>query len=153
MLFAKKVLNACKDGGITQATFLRLSYYQPKNQESLEDFLEKGLQFILELKIALSASQIEITDLIVQQNQNTQIANGQFNDESLFNLALATYSSIQEPYFKVEVVSNDGMVQYDSAADNAFSAFDFQLDYFESDDDEMEFSSALKYLKEVGSEQ
>ncbi|MGX2945744.1 hypothetical protein [Enterococcus alishanensis] len=152
MLFAKKVMKVCDINKLTQATFLRLSYYQAENQDSSELILEKGLQFIFEIKKALSANSFEVKDLVLQRNQSTQIINGQFSDDSLFNIALATYSSVQEPYFKVEVVAKDNMVQYDSSADSAFSGFDYQADYFVSDHDDIAVSEILKKFQLIGGE-
>ncbi|WP_159722987.1 hypothetical protein [Enterococcus sp. CSURQ0835] len=129
MIFAKKVIDGCEKIDLTTPTFLRMTFFQKTSNQDLKRLAEQALRFVLVIKQALSAEIITIQKINCLKNQQTIVFSGRFSDQTLFNIALALYPVQQEPLFKVEVVAKNGMVQYDTAADNAFTSLNYQLDY------------------------
>lgn len=142
MIFAKKILGGCKKNAIGNSRFIRVTYY--RNAKSEKNFLEQGLQFIMELKQGLANKDIGLKRVISQRKQDSMLIAGQFEDQVFFNLALADYGGSQEPLFRVEIVGENGMVQYDSSADNAFTVANHQLDYFSVDGSEPDATALLE---------
>lgn len=129
MLFAKKVITGCEKINLTTPTFLRMTVFQKEMNQELARLAEQALQFVLVVKQALTKETITIQKMNCLKNQQTIVFSGRFSDQTLFNLALALYPVDQEPLFKVEVVAKNGMVQYDTSAENAFTSLDYPLDY------------------------
>lgn len=143
MRFAKKVSHICQENEVGIPTFIRLSCYQ-NDQGALSNLLTEALQFVLEAKQSLTNEEISVAKMICKKNQQTILITGKFSDQSLFNIAIATFSSKQEPFFKVEVVGKTGMLQYDTSGDSAFAGLDYSLDFFGKEGTELDVSELLK---------
>lgn len=143
MQFAKKVSHICQENEVGTPTFIRLSCYQ-SSTEGLSNRLIEALQFVLELKQSLTHETITVAKMICKKNQQTILITGKFSDYTLFNIAVAEFSSQQEPFFKAEVVSKTGMLQYDTSADSAFAGFDYELDFFGKEGTEADVAELLR---------
>lgn len=146
MQFAKKVITGCKKINLNTPTFLRLTSFQKTEDQELPQLVEKALQFILVIKQELTDGKVVIQKANCQKNQQTMLISGRFSDHTLFNLAVALYPASQEPLFKVEVVAKNGMLQYDTSGDNAFTSYDYQLDYLELEAEKVNVSAFLNEL-------
>ncbi|OJG70643.1 hypothetical protein RV11_GL001043 [Enterococcus phoeniculicola] len=119
MRFSEELMAACQKGQIGEPQFIRLSYYTNK-EELFDDMLEQVIHLLLVVKKA------ELQILSMKINQMARLLIGKFRDDSLLNCSIAQIDQAASPLLKVEIVGTQGMIQYDTSADNAFSG-DYQL--------------------------
>lgn len=109
-----KLAAACKEGGVGEPTFVRISYYYSQ-KKSLKRVRNQVIHLLWTLKAR------EIKELYWKKQGTAVLIMGKFMDEGLFNISLAQMTQQLPPLLKVEVVGRGGMLQYDTSADNAFS--------------------------------
>ncbi|MBO1304737.1 hypothetical protein JZO70_01080 [Enterococcus sp. 669A] len=145
MQFKKKLIEACKKSSIDKVNFLRLSCYQLAGEDDIERIAQQGLQFLLDIKRATDP-QVTIQRIIPQRNAQAVLIAGCFSDGSLFNLSLALLDSKQEALFRVEVVGDLGMVQYDSSSDSAFTIYGYPFNFFSTEEIDEQIKALFKQL-------
>lgn len=97
-------------------TFLRISFYDYRFKEVEQTkIIHEILRMVFRLKNE------EPSSYSVLKNEDSLLVTLNLQDECLVNLAFASWDEPQVPVFKIELVGKNGMIQYDSQADNAFS--------------------------------
>lgn len=106
---------------IGDLSFIRMSFYDNRfaNEEK-----ENAIKSIIQLVLALK--QEKPTSYTILKNDTSLLVTFDFNQQCFVNLAFASWHDMVTPVLKMEVVGKNGMIQFDTQADNAYAGTYFQ---------------------------
>ncbi|MHC5269850.1 hypothetical protein ACYSNO_11850 [Enterococcus sp. LJL98] len=109
----EQILEAKKIGEIS---FIRSSFYDHRFAGE-----EKEASITAMIQMVLSLKKEKPTNFTILKNETSLLVTFDFNHECLVNLAFATWEEVTTPVLKIEVVGKNGMIQFDTQADNAYA--------------------------------
>lgn len=109
----EQILEAKKMGEIS---FIRCSFYDSRFAgEEKEASMTAIIQMVLALK------KEKPTNYTILKNETSLLVTFDFNQKCFVNLAFASWEDVTTPVLKIEVVGKNGMIQFDTQADNAYA--------------------------------
>lgn len=106
---------------IGEISFIRSSFYDSRFAgEEKEASITTMIQMVLALK------KEKPTNYTILKNETSLLITFDFNHKCLVNLAFATWEEVTTPVLKIEVVGANGMIQFDTQADNAYAGTYYQ---------------------------
>lgn len=101
---------------IGEISFLRTSFFDARFAGvEQEEVIAAFVRFVLTLK------KDKPTNYTILKNTSSLLLTFDFQGQCLVNLAFASWTGVTTPVLKIEVVGKNGMIQYDTQADNAYA--------------------------------
>lgn len=102
--------------GIGEISFLRTSFYDARFAGA-----EQGEVIAAFVRLVLTLKKDKPTNYTILKNTSSLLLTFDFQGQCLANLAFASWTEVTTPVLKIEVVGKNGMIQYDTQADNAYA--------------------------------
>lgn len=109
----EQILSIKKIGDIS---FIRASFYDQRFASS-----EKNAAIAGFVRMVLALKKEKPSNFTILKNTTSLLVTFDFNEICLVNLAFSSWDEVTAPVLKIEVVGSNGMLQYDTQADNAYA--------------------------------
>lgn len=106
---------------IGEISFIRTSFYDSRFASEEK---EAAITAIIQMVLALRKE--KPTNYTILKNETSLLVTFDFNHKCLVNLAFSTWENVTTPVFKIEIVGANGMLQFDTQADNAYAGTYYQ---------------------------
>lgn len=106
---------------IGEISFIRSSFYDSRFAGK-----EKETSITAIIQIVLALKKEKPTNYTILKNETSLLVTFDFNHKCLVNLAFSTWEDVTTPVLKIEVVGANGMIQFDTQADNAYAGTYYQ---------------------------
>lgn len=99
-----------------EISFIRSSFYDQRFASS-----EKNTAIAGFVRLVLALKKEVPTNFTILKNTTSLLITFDFNEKCLVNLAFSSWEEVTTPVLKIEIVGENGMIQYDTQADNAYA--------------------------------
>lgn len=101
---------------VGEISFIRSSFYDQRFASPDKKIAIAGF-----VRLVLALKKEKPSNFTILKNDTSLLVTFDFNEKCLVNLAFSSWQEVTTPVLKIEIVGGNGMIQYDTQADNAYA--------------------------------
>lgn len=101
---------------IGEISFIRTSFYDARFKGAEQKEAIKAF-----IRMVFTLKKEKPSNYTILKNDSSLLLTFDFQQKCLVNLAFASWEEVTAPVLKIEIVGKNGMIQYDTQADNAYA--------------------------------